>query len=432
MSIRADIIIKNAAQLVTSFWGQTGTGQEADSGLLLIEDAALAARGEKIVAVGKTSAVMDAVDASNAKVIDAAGQLVTPGFVDPHTHPVFAATRQDEFEMRIRGKTYREIAMAGGGIKSSVRKVREAGEDYLRRQATLHLDRFLACGTTTIEAKSGYGLSVADELKLLRVIKELAEGHVVEVLPTFLGAHEIPEEYRGRREYYIDLIIEEMLPRVAEEKLAVFCDVFCEEHVFTFDESKRILQAAQKVGLIPKIHADQLSDGRGAELAAKVGAISADHLDHISDEGISALAGSDVIPVLLPGAVFFLGLKKYAPARKMIRAGLPVALATDFNPGSSPSQSMPMMMALACTQMHMTPAEALVASTVHAAAAIGRVDEIGRLEVGMQADFVIFNLEDYKLLPYHFGMNFVDKVVKKGNIVFKSGNEIHDNANIKI
>ena len=432
MSIRADIIVKSAAQLVTSFWGQAETVQKSDGGLLLIEDAALAAHGDKIVAVGKTSAVMEAVDASKAKIIDAAGQFIAPGFIDPHTHPVFAVTRQDEFEMRIRGKTYREIAKAGGGIKSSVRKVREAGEDFLLRHATLYLDRFLACGTTTIEAKSGYGLSVADELKLLRVIKELAEAHAVEVIPTFLGAHEISEEYHDRREYYIDLIIEEMLPRVAEEELAVFCDVFCEEHVFTFDESKRILQKAQKVGLIPKIHADQLSDGRGAELAADVGAISADHLDYISDKGISALASSNVIPVLLPGAVFFLGLKKYAPARKMIKAGLPVALATDFNPGSSPSQSMPMMMALACTQMRMTPAEALVASTEHAAAAIGGMNDVGRLEVGMQADFVVLNVSDYKLLPYHFGMNFVDKVVKKGNIVFKSGNEIHDNAIIKI
>ncbi len=432
MSIRADMIVRNAAQLVTPVWEQHGAAQKPDSGLLLIEDAALAVHDDKIVSVGKTSEVMKAFDASKAKIIDATGQTIVPGFVDPHTHPVFVATRQDEFEMRIRGKTYREIAKAGGGIKSSVRKVREASEELIRLKATVHLDRFLACGTTTIEAKSGYGLSVADELKVLRVIKELAESHVVEVVPTFLGAHEIPEEYRDRREYYVSLVIEEMLPRVAEEKLAIFCDVFCEEHVFTFDESKRILYAALNVGLIPKIHADQFSDGRGAELAAEVGAISADHLDYISDDGISALENSNVVPVLLPGAVFFLGEKKYAPARKMIKAGLPVALATDFNPGSSPSQSMPMMMALACTQMRMTPAETLVASTEHAAAAIGRMDDIGRLEVGMLADFVILSISDYKLLPYHFGMNFVDKVVKKGNIVFKSGNEIHDNANIEI
>lgn len=427
----ADIIIKNAAQLVTPFWGETGTANKTGSGLLLIENAALAVQGDKIVAVGKTPAVLRSVDASQAQIIDAAGQIVLPGFVDPHTHPVFAATRQDEFEMRIKGKSYQEIALAGGGIKSSVRKVREASEENLHQLATAYLNRFLACGTTTIEAKSGYGLSVEDELKLLRVIKELAETHVVEVIPTFLGAHEIPEEYRDRREYYISLVTEEMLPRVAEEKLAVFCDVFCEEHVFTFDESERILLAAQTVGLVPKIHADQLSDGHGALLAAQVGAISADHLDYISDAGISALVDANVIPVVLPGAVFFLGLKKYAPARKMIAAGLPVAIATDFNPGSSPSQSMPMMMALACTQMQMTPAEALVASTVHAAAAIGIANNVGRLEVGMQADFVLFSISDYKLLPYHFGMNFVDKVVKKGKIVFKSGNEIHDNAKIE-
>ena len=421
MAQKVDLVVTHASQLATPIFSTGADGPAFGGGLLVLEDAAVASHEGRIVAIGSTEDVLARIDATDAMRLSAHGQLVIPGFVDAHTHPVFAATREQEFELRIQGKSYQEIARAGGGIKSSVRRVRQASEAELLEMGKRHLDLFLRHGTTTIEAKSGYGLSVEDELKLLRVIKELNRQHDVELVPTFLGAHEIPDKYKDRRDYYIDLIIREMIPAVVEEELAFFCDIFCEEHVFDYDESLRILEAAAEAGLMPKIHADQLSDGRGAELAARVGAISADHLDHVSDAGIAALGRAGVVPVLLPGAVFFLGLSRYAPARKMIEAGLPVAIATDFNPGSCPSLSMPMMMAIAGTQMRMTPSESLVAATAHGAAAIARGQEIGTLEIGKQADFVIMNLENYKLIPYHFGMNFVDKVIKNGRVVYQQG-----------
>jgi len=415
--VKADLIVKNARQLATPFFSDDGNDPPV-GGLLVLEDAAIACAGDKIIWIGHTSDLKDNIDTSGATTIDASGKTVLPGFVDAHTHFVFAATRENEFELRIKGKSYQEIAAAGGGIKSSVKKLRQASEEELITQGMRWLDQFLAYGTTTVEAKSGYGLSLDAELKMLRVFRELNNQHQVEIIPTFLGAHEIPEEYKDRREHYIDLIIQEMLPNVAEEKLAEYCDVFCEEHVFTVSEARRILTAAKELGLKPKIHADQLSSNGGAELAAEVGAISADHLDHISQDGMSALLEAGVVPVLLPGAVYFLGLSHYAPARQMIENGLPVAIATDFNPGSSASLSMPTMMSIACTQMRMTPAEALVATTHHAARAVERDEYLGILDVSKQADMVLWDVSDYKLLPYHFGMNFVDAVIKKGKIVY--------------
>jgi imidazolonepropionase len=354
---------------------------------------------------------------SDAEKIDSKNYLALPGFVDPHTHPVFFKTREEEFEMRIQGKTYEEIAAAGGGIRNSVRAFRDASFEDIAKLTYHRILRFLECGTTTIEAKSGYGLSLDDELKALRILRKLSQLIPITIVPTFLGAHEIPDEYRRNREKYIDILIKEMIPAVAEEKLAVFCDVFCEKDVFSIDESEKILLAAKDHGLIPKLHADELHYTGGAELAAKVKAISADHLLMISDEGIAAMEEASVIPVLLPGTAFFLGKGDYAPARKMIEKGLPVALATDFNPGSSMTQNMQLILSIAAINMKMIPAEVFGAATINSAHAIGLEREVGSLEVGKKADIILLDIPDYKYLPYHYGINHVKMVMRHGQIV---------------
>lgn len=415
----ADLFIKHAHQLLSPV-----VNDRLESELLIINNGAVACRAGKIVASGETSVVLNQIQTDrNTRVIDATGKIVAPGFVDPHTHPIFFGTRENEFELRIKGKTYREIAEAGGGIRYSVRQLRKASQAQLIEHAIPFLDRFMQCGTTTIEAKSGYGLSLADEIKSLHVIKELNRIHPLELIPTFLGAHEIPDEFRHRREAYIELIINEMIPQVVEQKLAEFCDIFCEQHVFTIEESEKILTAAIDAGLKIKIHADQLTAGGGAELAAKLNAVSADHLDHISDVAIERLKIAGTIPVLLPGAVFFLGQPRYAPARQMIDAGLKVAIATDFNPGSCMTESMPMMMTLGCIYLKMLPEEVWLATTLHSAAAVSRSDSIGILKPGAQADIVIWNIPNYKYLPYHFGVNLVEHVVKNGQLAGKSNKE---------
>lgn len=353
----------------------------------------------------------------NAVKIDGKNCLALPGFVDPHTHPVFYKTREEEFEMRIQGKTYEEIAAAGGGIRNSVRAFRQASFEEIAKLTYHRILKFLEYGTTTIEAKSGYGLSLEDELKALRILKKLSQLIPITIVPTFLGAHEIPDEYRSNRDKYIDILIKEMIPAVAEEKLAVFCDVFCEKDVFSVEESEKILMAAKDHGLIPKLHADELHSTGGAELAAKVKAISADHLLMISDEGIGAMKGADVIPVLLPGTAFFLGKKAYAPARKMIERGLPVALATDFNPGSSMTQNMQLILSIAAINMKMIPAETFGAATVNSARAIGMEKEVGSIEAGKKADIILLGIPDYKYLPYHYGINHVKMVIRHGRIV---------------
>jgi len=384
----------------------------------IIEDGAVATKGDKIVAVGKTDEVLSKVQTGKTtKVIDARNKVVSPGFVDPHTHPIFAATREEEFEMRIKGKSYQEIAEAGGGIKSSVRSLRKCSKEELIKLALPRLDMFLSYGTTTIEAKSGYGLSLKDEIKSLEVIQELNKIHHLDLIPTFLGAHEIPDEYKDRKNEYIDLLTNEIIPEVAQRKLAVFCDVFCEKGVFNIEESERILRTAKEYGLKPRLHADQLTSFGGAELAAKVKAISADHLEKISDQGIEMLKKAGVIAILLPGAAFGLGLREYAPARKMIDSGVAVALATDFNPGSSMTESMPMILSLSCLMMRMTPAEAITASTINSACAVDKGDVIGSLEPGKRADLVIWDIENYKPLPYHYGVNLVYQVIKNGKVV---------------
>src|SRR5581483_317769 len=347
------ILIANASQVVTLAGASPRKG-EAMRDLGIIEDGAILVHNGRIEAVGKTAQFEDFPD---IEFINAAGCVVLPGFVDAHTHAIFAGTRENEYEQRIAGATYQEIAAKGGGIRSTVRATRAASEEDLFEIGKRHVQWFLSHGTTTIEAKSGYGLTVEDELKILRTIQRLNDGTPLDLIGTFLGAHEVPDEYRNNRKGYLRLVVEEMLPAVAKEDLAKYCDVFCESNVFSIDESREVLQRAQSQGLRPRFHADQLTLCGGAELAVEVGAVSADHLEQIDDVTIEKLNSSKVMPVLLPGSVFHLGLAKYAPARKMIDAGLPVVLATDFNPGSSPTPNMQMILSIACTQMRMTPAE---------------------------------------------------------------------------
>lgn len=352
--------------------------------------------------------------------INACGNLVTPGFVDPHTHPIFNDTRELEFEMRVMGKSYMETAGAGGGILSSVKSFRSANKNALARKVRKRLDAFLRCGTTTIEVKSGYGLNVESELNSLRLIREIAKDHPLDIKTTFLGAHEYPPEYREDHQKYINIVVKEMLPGVVKEGLADFCDVFCEEGVFSIDESRQILEAAKSLGLGLRMHADEFQPIGGAQLAAELGASSADHLVAISDEGVSALSKGRVIPILLPATTFFLGSNKYAPARKMWDAGLSVALATDFNPGSSMTQSMPFVITLACLKMKLTPLEALQASTINAAKSLNYQELLGSLEPGKQADFVVWKFEKYQGIPYFLAFPSVKQVWKKGVKVWES------------
>jgi imidazolonepropionase len=353
---------------------------------------------------------------ADTETIDATGRVVTPGLVDSHTHLIFAGSREDEFEQRLQGRSYQEIAAQGGGINATVRRVRQSSRDELKALARPRLDRLLRFGVTTVEVKSGYGLSLADEIKCLEAIAELNAEGPWELVPTFLGAHAVPPEFRDDRAGYIDVLVHEMLPEVARRKLAEFCDVFCETGVFSLAESERILGKARDLGLKLKLHADELTPLGGAELAARLGAVSADHLLCISDAGIDALAASRTVATLLPGTAFFLGAN-YAPARKLIERGVSVALASDCNPGTCPTENLPLIGAMACTQMKMLPAEALTALTRNAAAALGVADRIGTLEVGKQADLVIWDVPDYRQLFYHFGVNHAWRVIKRGRVV---------------
>ncbi len=366
-----------------------------------IADGAMLVRDGRVAAVGSRSDIEG--QSKGAEVVDAGERLVTPGFVDAHTHLIFAGNRANEFEMRCAGATYQEIAGEGGGIRSTVRKTRAASEDELAAVGARYAKWFLQGGTTTIEAKSGYGLTVDDELKILRAIRRVGETTALRIVPTFLGAHEVPEEYAGRGDEYVRLVVEEMLPRVAAHKLAEFCDIFCEAKVFNVEQARRVFTVAKKRGLGLRMHADQFTSFGASELAAEMGAKSCDHLEQTGAASIAALKQAGVFPVLLPASVYAIGSHKYPDARTMIEAGLPVVLATDFNPGSSPTTSMRMVMSLACTQMKMTPAEALTAATVNAAHSLNRGHEIGSLEPGKIADFVIHDAEDFRELPYFFG-----------------------------
>jgi imidazolonepropionase len=347
---------------------------------------------------------------------DASGLVALPGFVDAHTHMMFAGSREQEFALRCAGATYQQIAEAGGGILNTVRHVREASRRELQRSTARYLLHMLKAGTTTVEIKSGYGLTPESEIKMLEAIREVGEEEMTTVVPTFIGAHAIPPEYRGRSSDYVDLIIDDMLPYVGRKKLAVFCDVFCEQGYFSLEESERILEAGRSCGLLPKIHAEEIVPLGGALVAARVGAVSADHLERVTPEGIDALRAAGVVAVLLPGVSFSLN-HGYAPARMLIDAGVPVAIASDFNPGSCMSFSMPLMMTIACTQMRMSPEEALTASTLNAAAAVSLSDRIGSIEVGKNADIILAGVPDYRYLAYHFGTNHVVHTIKNGTLL---------------
>lgn len=408
--------IKHASQLVTLANKIPGPRiKDAMNELSIIENGSIWLENEIIQAVGTTEQLEALYKEREieAEIIDATGHLITPGLVDPHTHVAFGGSREREFEMRLEGATYMQIMNAGGGIHATTKMTREATEDALVDQTSKRLDSFLAHGVTTIEGKSGYGLDLETELKQLRVMKRLQEEHPVDIVPTFMGAHAVPTEYKGREEEYVELIINEMLPVVAKEKLAKFNDVFCEVGVFTPEQSERILEAGKSLGLIPKIHADEIEPYEGAELAARIGAISAEHLLKASSTGIQALAEQGVIACLLPATALYLR-ETAAQGRVMIDAGVPVAISTDCNPGSSPTTSMPLVMNLACISMRLTPAESLCAATYNAACAIQMEDKVGSLEVGKQADVVLWNVQSYQQLQYLFGVNHVKTVWKKG------------------
>lgn len=416
---KTTLLIKNIGQLVT-LAGAVPRYGAAMRDLGLIEDGGIAVAGEEILAVGKSAAVEGHSPlAEHCMVIDAEGAVVTPGLIDPHTHPVFSMTREKEFEMRVQGKTYMEIARSGGGIRASVRDLRTTPAEVLKEKTRKRLDTLIKHGITTLEAKSGYGLSTEAEIKSLEIIRDLNEVHPIDLIPTFLGAHEIPDEYHDDVEGYIALINEDMLPQVVKGKLAEFSDIFCEEGVFDIDQSRRIQSAARQAGLKLKFHADELKSTGGAELASSMKAVSADHLVYVSEEGIKALARSGTVAVLLPGTTFSLGGKQYAPARKMIESGVVVALSTDCNPGSSYTESLSIIVSLAVLQMKMTTAEALTSVTVNAACAVDRAGKIGQLMPGMLADIVIWDMADYRELSYHYGVNLARKIIKRGKLAVK-------------
>lgn len=422
------IHIDGAAQIATL----GGAGMKPKIGremaeLGLIEDGGIVIEDGKFVFVGSSGEARRYVEQHSGgkpvTVLSAVGKTVTPGLIDPHTHLVFAGSREFELTLRLQGAKYLDILQAGGGILSTTERTREASEEQLMAEAERRLDRFLAHGVTTVEAKSGYGLRLADELKQLRVARRLNAVHPVELVSTFMGAHAVPPEYKGNADAFVRTVIEEMIPAVARAGLAEYCDVFCEEGVFTVEQSREILMAGKRWGLKPKLHADELVSGGGAELAAELGAVSADHLLHASAEGIRRMALKGVIAVLLPGTAFFL-MAPPADARSMIDAGVPVALSTDRNPGSSPTESLPFIMNLACLTMKMTPAEVLTACTLNAAHAIGRAADIGSIEAGKQADLVIFDAPNYQYLQYHYAVNLTDTVLKKGRIVIRDGKRV--------
>lgn len=411
------LAVVNASQLVTLAGpARPRVGREM-SELGLIPNGGLLARDGVIVATG----VSDEIERSAPRetvFVDAGQRVVLPGFVDAHAHPVFAGNRVDEFEMRARGASYEEIAAGGGGIRSTVRKTRAATEEELREQALKHARWFLQCGTTTVEAKSGYGFSVEDELKLLRVIRDLSPRTALEFVPTFLGAHAVPEEHADEPGRYADLVINEMLPQIAGQGLAEYCDIFCEPGYFDIETSRLILSAAKARGFGLRMHADQLTNSGGAILAGELSARTADHLEQTEDDGIAAMKRAQVQPVLLPGSVYALGKTRYPRARDMIAAGLAVVLGTDFNPGSSPTPSIPMVLSLAATHMKMTPAEGVTAATINAAYSLGRGTKVGSLEPAKRANFALFDCEDYRELAYYFGMPQTRSVYVLGERVF--------------
>lgn len=420
MTVYADLVVQNISQLLTLDGpAAPRTGPEMEQ-LGAISGAALAVASGQVVWAGPAQDFEDNVrtDASTRRV-DAENNAVLPGFIEPHTHLVFGGTREDEFSKKIAGVPYMQIAAEGGGIKRTVRDTRNASEDTLLSTGRQRVRDALRLGITTIEVKSGYGLEMDTEMKILRVASQLNAVTPVTIVNTFLGAHEIPED-RSKSDY-LDDVCTRMIPRVADENLAEFCDVFCEKGVYTPEEAERVLRTGLEHGLKPKIHADQMTPGGGAELAGRIGAVSADHLDYTGPGGMKALADAGVVGVLLPGAVFFLGLNQYPPARKMISAGVPIALSTDFNPGSCMSLNLHLMMTIACVRCRMTIAETITAVTHNAACAIDRQETTGSLTPGKQADFVILDCPNFEMIPYHFGHNHVRHVFCRGRQVVNDG-----------
>jgi imidazolonepropionase len=413
------LLITGASQILTLRGRGPRRGAELAQ-LGIIKNGALLLRDGLITAVGTRGKIEALPEAPAAEKLDVGGRVILPGFVDSHTHLIHAASRAEEYELKIAGSSYEEIARKGGGILNSVKKLRAATSEALKQRARWALTQFCSYGTTTIEAKSGYGLDLSSELKILRLHKELAAEQPLEIVSTFLGAHVVPGEYRGTTDgvkRYIALLTEKLIPAVAEEKLADFCDVFCDRGAFTLQQAKQILEEGKRHGLSPRLHAEQLTRTGATQLAVKLGAASCDHLEQVNSRDIAALAKSQTVATLLPGCDFHLGLKKYAPARKLIDAGAVVALATDYNPGTSPTTSMPMILSLACSQLRMTPAEAITASTINAAHALQRDKHIGSLGVGKFADLAVFEVADYREIPYYFGMNTCWMTIKRGVVV---------------
>jgi imidazolonepropionase len=415
------LLITGASQLLT-LRGRVPRRGKALSDLGILRDGALLIRDGVIATVGTRSQIESLPESRSAEKLDVAGRVVLPGFVDSHTHLIHAASRAEEYELKIAGASYEEIARKGGGILNSVRKLRAATAEALKKRAHAALLEFAAHGTTTLEAKSGYGLNVASELKILRLHRELSAEQPLEIVSTFLGAHVVPAEYRSKRggaEQYVALLTDKLIPEVAAERLAEFCDVFCDRGAFSRKDSKKILEAGKQNGLAPRVHAEQLTRTGATQLAVQLEAASCDHLEQVSKADIRALAKSNTVGTLLPGCDFHLGLTQYAPARALIDAGAIVALATDYNPGTSPTMSMPMILSLACTQLRMSPAEAIAAATINAAYSLRREKRIGSLETGKQADIAVFDVEDYREIPYYFGMNKCWMTLKKGRPVFQ-------------
>jgi imidazolonepropionase len=413
------LLITGASQLLTLRGSGPRRGHSL-SNLGLVKDGAVLVRDGVIAAVGARAELEALPEARASEKLDLGGRVALPGFVDSHTHLVHAASRAEEYEWKIAGASYEEIARKGGGILNSVKKLRAAAAEELKKRALAALKQFASHGTTTVEAKSGYGLELASELKILRLHKELANEQPLEIVSTFLGAHVVPEEYRKKadgKKRYIKLLEENLLPEIGEARLAEFCDVFCDRGAFSVEESKRVLQAGRQWGLGPRMHAEQLSRTGATRLAILLRAASCDHLEQVNQGDIRALGKSETVATLLPGCDFHLGLKQYAPARKLIEAGAVVSLATDYNPGTSPTLSMPMILSLACTQLRMTPAEAITAATINAAYALRREKRVGTLEVGKQADIAVFEVADYREIPYYFGVNYCWMTMKRGRVI---------------
>lgn len=414
--MQIDLLIKGGQVVTAAQKNYPVRGRDMQN-LEVIEDGWVGIVGEQIVAVGAKEKVSSQIKITKeTQVIDATGKVISPGLIDPHTHLIFGGSREDEFYLRAQGADYMAIMEAGGGIASSVRATRATSLDTLVASGKQRLDWMLRMGVTTVECKSGYGLDLETELKQLEAVRILRNEQPIELISTFMGAHAWPKEFQGDEDGYVDFLINTALPKIKENDLAEYVDVFTEKGVFSVEQSHRIFKKAKELGFKLRIHADEINTLGGAELAAKLGAASADHLLMVSDQGIKELADSDVIPILLPGTAFALR-KSYAPARKMLGAGLPIALATDFNPGSCPTANLALVMSIACLYMAMTPEEVFHAVTINAAYSLGRSDRLGSIEVGKQADLIIFDVDHYKKIPYFFGVNLVKTIVKKGQVI---------------